>query len=69
MTKFINITLAKGSEEGLEVDTPLTVNTHYIIKVMKTTEDEMGSTSIAMATGEFLFVNESVDDIGRMVKE
>ena len=67
MTKFINVTLAEGSEEGLETDTPLTVNTHYIIKVMKTTEDEMGNSSIALATGEFLFVTETVGDILRQL--
>ena len=66
MTKFINVTLAKESEEGLEADTPVTINTHYIIKVMKTTEDEMGSTSLALATGEFLFVTETVEEIRRM---
>jgi hypothetical protein len=63
MTKFINVTIAKGSEEGLEVDTPLTLNTHYVIKVMKTTEDEMGNASIALATGEFIFVTETIEDL------
>ena len=68
MTKFINVTLAKGSEEGLEIDTSLTLNTHYIIKVMKTTEDEIGSTSISLATGEFLFVTETVEDLSRQLQ-
>ena len=68
MTKFINVTITKESEEGLEADTPITVNTHYIIKVMKTTEDETGNASIALATGEFLFVTESVEDILRQIQ-
>jgi hypothetical protein len=68
MTHFINVTLAKGSEEGLEADTPLTLNTHYVIKVMRTTEDEMGSTSLALATGEFLFVTEQLEDILRQLQ-
>ena len=67
MTKFITVTIAKDSEEGLEMDTPVTINTHYIIKIMKTTEDEHGSASIALATGEFLFVLEGVDDLTRMI--
>ncbi len=68
MTNFINVTLAKGSEEGLEVDTPLTLNTHYIIKIMRTTEDEIGSTSLALGTGEFLFVTETLEDILRQLQ-
>ncbi len=40
MTKFITITIVKESEEDLKMDTPVTINTHYIIKIMKTTEDE-----------------------------
>jgi len=68
MTKFINVTLVKGSEEGLETDTPLALNTHYVIKVMKTTEDETGNTSIALATGEFLFVTETFEDILRQLQ-
>ena len=63
MAQFIHVTLVKESEEGLEQDTPLTLNTHYIIKVMKSTEDEHGNSVIALATGEFLFVVEPYDDI------
>jgi hypothetical protein len=68
MNKFINVTLAKGSEDGLETDTPLTINAHYIIKVMKTSEDELGNASMALATGEFLFVTETVEDILRQIQ-
>jgi hypothetical protein len=68
MSKFITITIAKDSEEGMEVDTPLILNTHYIIKVMKTTEEETGNASIALATGEFLFVTETVEDIQRQIQ-
>jgi|WetSurMetagenome_2_1015567.scaffolds.fasta_scaffold264556_2 hypothetical protein len=68
MSKFINITLAKGSEEGMEADTPITLNSHYIMKVMKTTEDEMGNASLALATGEFLFVTETVEEINRQLQ-
>ena len=39
MSKFITVTIAKESEEGLAMDTPVTINTHYIIKIMKATED------------------------------
>ena len=63
MTKFIRVTIAKESEEGLDQDTPVMLNTHYIIKVMHTTEDEHGNASIALATGEFLFVTETYDDL------
>ena len=69
MTKFITVTIVKESEEDLEMDTPITINTHYIIKILKTTEEEHGSSSIALATGEFLFVTEEVEDIKRMVQE
>jgi hypothetical protein len=69
MTKFITVTIVKESEEDLEMDTPITINTHYIIKIMKTTEEEHGSSSIALATGEFLFVTEEVEDVKRMVQE
>ncbi len=68
MSKFITVTIAKESEEELEMDTPVTINTHYIIKIMKTTEDEHGNSSIALATGEFMFVVESVDELNRMVQ-
>jgi hypothetical protein len=69
MTKFITVTIVKESEEDLKTDTPVTINTHYIIKIMKTTEDEHGNASIALATGEFLFVVESVEEIIRMLQE
>jgi hypothetical protein len=68
MTKFINVTLVKGSEEGMEEDTPITLNPHYIIKVMKTTEDELGNAAIALSTGEFLFVTETVGEISRQIQ-
>jgi hypothetical protein len=68
MTKFITVTIAKESEEGMEMDTPVTINSHYIIKIMKTTEDEHGNTSIALATGEFMFVIESLEEVNRMVQ-
>ena len=68
MSKFITVTIAKDSEEGMEMDTPVTVNSHYIIKIMKTTEDEHGKASLALATGEFMFVTESVEDLNRMIK-
>jgi hypothetical protein len=69
MSKFITVTIVKESEEDLEMDTPVTINTHYIIKLMRTTDDEHGNTSIALATGEFLFVIENVEDLQRMVQE
>ncbi len=69
MTKFITVTIVKESDEDLQMDTPVTINAHYIIKIMKTTEDEHGNASIALATGEFLFVVESVDEIKSMVQE
>jgi hypothetical protein len=68
MSKFITVTIAKESDEDLEMDTPVTINTHYIIKIMKATEDDHGSSSIALATGEFLFVLEGVDELNRMVQ-
>ncbi len=68
MSKFITVTIVKDSEEGLEQDTPVTLNTHYIIKVMKSTEDEHGSSSIALATGEFLFVLETNEEIDSLLK-
>ena len=68
MTKFITVTIAKESEEDMEMDTPITINTHYIIKIMKTTDDEHGNSSIALATGEFLFVLEDVETLNRMVQ-
>jgi len=63
MSNFIKVTIVKESEEGLEQDTPVTLNTHYIIKVMRTTDDEHGNAAIALATGEFLFVVESYEDL------
>ena len=63
MSKFINVTIAKESDEDLENDLPMTINTHYVIKVTAATEDEAGNTVIALATGEFLFVNESYEDL------
>ena len=69
MSKFITVTIVKESEEDLAMDTPVTINTHYIIKIMKTTDDEHGNSSIALATGEFLFVIENVEDLQRMVQE
>lgn len=68
MSKFITVTIAKESEEGMEMDTPVTLNSHYIIKIMKATEDEHGNASIALATGEFMFVLESPEDLNRMVQ-
>ena len=68
MTKFITVTIVKESDEDLEMDTPVTINTHYIIKIMKTTEDEHGNSSIALATGEFLFVQEGVEELRGMVQ-
>ena len=68
MSKFITVTIVKESEEDLKIDTPVTLNTHYIIKIMKTTEDEHGNSSIALATGEFLFVQEGVEELKGMVQ-
>lgn len=68
MSKFIKVTIAKESADDLEMDTPVTINTHYIIKIMKATEDEHGNSSIALATGEFLFVIEGVEELNRMVQ-
>ena len=68
MSKFITVTIAKDSDEELEMDTPVTINTHYIIKILKSTEDEHGNSAIALATGEFLFVLESVEDLNRMIQ-
>jgi hypothetical protein len=50
------------------MDTPVTINTHYIIKIMKTTDDEHGNSSIALATGEFLFVQEGVEELKGMIQ-
>jgi hypothetical protein len=69
MSKFIKVTIVKDSEEGLEEDSPILVNSHYIIKVMHTTEDEHGNASIALATGEFLFLVESYEELMRMLGE
>jgi len=63
MSNFIHVTVDKESEEGLEQDTPMTLNTHYIIKLMKSTEDEHGNSVIALATGEFLFVLEKYEEL------
>ncbi len=67
MTKFITVTLAKESEEGLEKDMPVLLNSHYIIKVTDTTEEEYGKSSVALATGEFLFVQETRDEITSLI--
>ncbi|MCX6250436.1 MAG: hypothetical protein NTX61_06770 [Bacteroidetes bacterium] len=67
MTKFIKVTIVKESEEGLDQDTPIVLNTHYIIKVMNTTEDEHGNASIALATGEFLFVLETCEELNHQL--
>ena len=68
MNRFITLTIVKESEEGLEQDTPVTLNTHYIIKVMKSTEDEHGNAAVALATGEFLFVLETKEEIDSALK-
>ena len=68
MSKFITVTIAKDSDEELEMDTPLTLNTHYIIKILNSTEEEHGNSAIALATGEFLFVLETVEDLNRMIQ-
>ena len=68
MSKFITVTIVKESQDDLKMDTPITINTHYIIKIMKTTEDEHGNSSIALATGEFLFVQEGVEELIGMVQ-
>jgi hypothetical protein len=68
MSKFITITIVKDSEEGLEQDLPVTINSHYIVKVMKSTEDEHGNTAIMLATGEFLFVHETKEDIDQALR-
>ena len=67
MTKFITVTIVKESDEDLEMDTPVTLNTHYIIKIMKTTEEEHGNASIALATGEFLFVIEDTETLNQLI--
>jgi len=67
MSKIINVTIVKESEEGLDQDTPIMLNTHYIIKVMHTTEDEHGNAAIALATGEFLFVLETYEEISKQL--
>lgn len=63
MTKFITVTVAKESDESLQQDLPVLLNTHYIIKVTDSTEDEYGKCAIALATGEFLFVLESRQEL------
>jgi len=68
MSKFITVTIAKESDEELKMDTPVTLNTHYIIKIMRSTEDEFGHSAISLATGEFLFVTEPVEELNRMVQ-
>ena len=67
MSKFITITLAKESDQDLEKDIPVLLNTHYIIKVTDSTEDEYGKSAIALATGEFLFVLETREQILSMM--
>jgi len=69
MSKFITVTIVKESEEGMERDTPITLNTHYIIKITTSTEDEHGNSVIALATGEFLFVTETRETITRWLDE
>jgi len=68
MSRFITVTLAKGSEEGLGNDTPVVINTHYILKVTDSGEDDYGKATLAMATGEFLFVLESREEVFRMIQ-
>ena len=63
MSQFITVTLARGSEEDLDQDTPVTINTHYILKITRSGEDDHGNSSIAMATGEFLFVTETTEEL------
>jgi hypothetical protein len=67
MSKFITVTLVKDSLEDLDKDTPILLNIHYIIKVADSGEDEYGKTSIALATGEFLFVQESRESIQELI--
>jgi hypothetical protein len=67
MSKFITVTIDKESEEDMKMDTPITINSHYIIKIMKSTEDEHGNSAIALATGEFLFVLEDVEELKTMI--
>ncbi len=67
MSRFITVTLVKDSEEGLEKDTPILLNSHYIMKVADSDEDEYGQSSIALASGEFLFVQETRDLIMQML--
>jgi len=63
MSQFIKVTLVKESEEGLEKDTPVILNTHYILKITDPTEEEYGNAVIGMATGEFLFVQETKEEL------
>lgn len=63
MTQFIKVTLVKESDENLEKDTPVILNTHYILKITDPTEDEHGKGVIALATGEFLFVQETKEEL------
>jgi hypothetical protein len=63
MSQFITVTLAKGSEEDLDQDTPVTINTHYILKITRSGEDDHGNSTLAMATGEFLFVTETPEEL------
>ncbi len=68
MSKFINVTISKESDEDLEKDLPMTINTHYVIKITASSEDEAGNTVIALATGEFLFVTETFEDLKALIK-
>lgn len=63
MQQFIKVTLVKESDENLDKDTPVILNTHYILKISDPTEDEYGKAVIAMATGEFLFVQETREEL------
>jgi hypothetical protein len=67
MSRFITVTLAKGSEEGLEQDTSIMLNTHYILKITDSGEDDYGRATLAMATGEFLFVTETREEVKNMI--
>jgi hypothetical protein len=67
MSQFIKITIVKESEEGLEHDMSVILNTHYILKISDPTEDEYGKAVIAMATGEFLYVQETKEELKGMI--
>lgn len=69
MSRFITVTIDKDSEEGMEQDTQILVNSHYIIKVSDSGEDEYGNTTLALATGEFLFVQETREAVKAQLGE